>query len=64
MADPLVAEWHCRDLDSRISSRELAAVNKWRTSNKTYHIMRDNKYVTHIKNIFLKKIQTKNNPSN
>ena len=55
MADPLVAEWHCRDLDSRISSRELAAVNNWRTSNKTYHIMRDNKYETNKKKLFSKK---------
>jgi len=44
MADPLVSEWHCRDLDSRISERELAAVKNWQISNKTYHIMRDNKY--------------------
>ena len=44
MADPLVSEWHCRDLDSRISQRELAAVEDWRGSNQTYHIMRDNRY--------------------
>ncbi len=43
MADPLVEEWHCRDLDSRITSRELAAVEDWRTTGKTYHIMRDNR---------------------
>ena len=46
MADPLVSEWHCRDLDSRISERELAAVKNWQISNKTYHIMRDNKCVS------------------
>ena len=44
MADPMVSEWHCRDLDSRISERELAAVNDWEQSGKTFHIMRDNKY--------------------
>lgn len=44
MADPLVAEWHCRDLDSRPSQRELAAVQDWQQSQKTFHIMRDNKY--------------------
>lgn len=42
MADPLVDEWHCRDLDSRISPREVAAVNEWVQSGKSYHIMRDN----------------------
>ena len=46
MADPLVSEWHCRDLDSRISERELAAVKNWQISNKTYHIMRDNRCVS------------------
>ena len=44
MADPLVAEWHCRDLDSRPTQRELAAVQDWQQSQKTFHIMRDNKY--------------------
>ena len=44
MADPLVEEWHCRDLDSRITPRELAAVQDWQSSGHTYHIMRDNKY--------------------
>ena len=44
MADPLVSEWHCRDLDSRISPREIAAVNDFLASGKSYHIMRDNPY--------------------
>ena len=44
MADPLVSEWHCRDLDSRPSQRELAAVSDWQLSGKIFHIMRDNKY--------------------
>lgn len=44
MADPLVSEWHCRDLDSRIRQREISAVQDWRASGKTYHIMRDNPY--------------------
>ena len=30
MADPQVAEWHSRDLDSRIMSRETAAVRDWK----------------------------------
>lgn len=30
MADPLVEEWHSRDLDSRISRREVAAVEDWK----------------------------------
>ena len=44
MADPLVSEWHCRDLDSRISPRELSAVEDWQISGHTYHIMRDHPY--------------------
>ncbi len=50
MADPLVSEWHSRDLDSRISSREKDGLLDWRdNSNATYHIMRDNPYHnTHI----------------
>ena len=41
MADPLVDEWHSRDLDSNILQRELAAVHDWQHSSKTFHIMRD-----------------------
>ena len=41
MADPLVSEWHSRDLGSRISEREVAAVADWLTTNKYYHVMRD-----------------------
>ena len=44
MADPLVEEWHSRDLDSRITPRELAAVQDWQSSGHTYHIMRDNRH--------------------
>ena len=42
MADPLVVEWHSRDLDSLPNPREVAAVNDWlRDSNLTFQIMRD-----------------------
>ena len=41
MADKLVTEFHSRDLDSRPTEREWAAVNEWLKSNRTYHIMRD-----------------------
>ena len=45
MTDPLVAEWHSRDLDSYLSLREKAVVDDWRDhSNATYHVMRDNPY--------------------
>ncbi len=45
MADPTVDEWHCRDLDSMPSSREVAAVDDWRhNSTANYHLMRDNPY--------------------
>jgi protein O-GlcNAc transferase len=31
----------CRDCDSRLSDREVAAVNEWSNSDKLVHIMRD-----------------------
>ena len=44
MVDPLVSEFHSRDLDSIISHREFAAVNDWfSNTNRTFHIMRDHK---------------------
>ena len=44
MVDPLVSEFHSRDLDSIVSPREVAAVKEWLiTENKTFHIMRDHK---------------------
>jgi hypothetical protein len=33
-----------RDCDSRISEREVAAVNEWLESDKDFHIMRDHPY--------------------
>ena len=42
LADYNVIEWHSRDLDSTILAREVAAVQEWRKSNLTFHIMRDN----------------------
>ena len=33
-----------RDCDSRISNREVLAVNEWLMSNKDFHIMRDHPY--------------------
>ena len=41
IADPLVAEFHSRDLDSRPTEREWAAVEEWLRSNRTFHVMRD-----------------------
>ena len=42
MVDPLVSEFHSRDLDSVPSLREADAVKEWLTAkNKTFHIMRD-----------------------
>lgn len=35
-----------RDCDSRISNRELEAVNEWLDSDKDFHIMRDHPYHT------------------
>lgn len=33
----------CRDLDSRLSVKEVAAVNEWLDSDKDFHIMRDHR---------------------
>ena len=42
MVDPLVSEFHSRDLDSVPSPREVDAVKEWlHSKNKTFHIMRD-----------------------
>ena len=41
MADPLVIEWHSRDLGSEITEREVSAVAEWLSTNKRYHVMRD-----------------------
>jgi len=35
-----------RDCDSRISKREVSAVNEWLNSDKDFHIMRDHPYHT------------------
>ena len=34
----------CRDTDSRLSEREVNAVNEWLDSDKHFHIMRDHPY--------------------
>lgn len=44
--DALVDRFMVRDLDSIISSREIAAVKVWLKSGKTYHMMRDHPYHT------------------
>ena len=43
MADPLVNTFHSRDLDSRPSDREIAAVDEFLDSNLDVHIMKDHK---------------------
>lgn len=44
--DPEVDIFLSRDCDSRISEREVAAVQEWLTSEKDFHIMRDHPYHT------------------
>lgn len=41
MADPMVSEFHSRDLDSNLTAREVAAVRDWLATPHTYHVMRD-----------------------
>lgn len=40
-SDPNVEAMISRDCDSRLSNREVAAVNAWMESDKGFHIMRD-----------------------
>lgn len=40
-SDPDVEAMISRDCDSRITKREMTAVNEWLQSNKLFHIMRD-----------------------
>lgn len=42
--DPDVNIFLSRDCDSRLSDREVSAVNEWLSSNKDFHIMRDHPY--------------------
>jgi len=44
--DPDVDIFMSRDCDSRISEREVGAVNEWLESDKDFHIMRDHPYHT------------------
>ena len=40
-SDAAVERFCCRDIDSRLSAREKAAVDEWVTSGKRFHVMRD-----------------------
>jgi hypothetical protein len=40
-SDPAVARFLVRDVDSRLSSREVAAVQDWVLRKKPFHVMRD-----------------------
>ncbi len=42
--DPEVNIFLSRDCDSRISDREISAINEWISSDKDFHIMRDHPY--------------------
>lgn len=44
--DPEVDIFLSRDCDSRISNREVSAINDWLSSDKDFHIMRDHPYHT------------------
>lgn len=44
--DPEVDIFLSRDCDSKISEREVIAVNEWLNSDKDFHIMRDHPYHT------------------
>ncbi|KAK7078791.1 hypothetical protein SK128_005990 [Halocaridina rubra] len=41
LGDPTVSAFMCRDSDSLIIEREMAAVNQWLSSGKSFHVMRD-----------------------
>jgi hypothetical protein len=42
--DPAVGRFVVRDVDSRLNTREKAAVDQWIESGKTFHLMRDSAY--------------------
>lgn len=42
--DTTIERFIVRDADSRLSSKEVAAVNEWIESDKEFHIMRDHQY--------------------
>lgn len=42
--DPQVSLFACRDTDSRMSTREVAAVEEWLCSDLPFHIMRDHPF--------------------
>lgn len=44
LADQNVEEFHSRDLDSRPSHREMAAVKEFESLDLMFHIMRDHKF--------------------
>jgi len=46
--DPQVDTYACRDLDSRISAREVAAVQEFLKSGKAIHSMRDHRFHTWV----------------
>ena len=41
LLDPMVDRMLCRDLDSLVTAREVAAVNQWLDSKSTFHWMHD-----------------------
>ena len=41
MIDPQVDRYMSRDTDSEIFEREVAAVDEWLRSDRTFHVMRD-----------------------
>jgi hypothetical protein len=52
MMDPTVDRMLCRDTDSLITAREVAAVNQWlHQSNGTFHLMHDHPF--HCASYFL-----------
>ena len=42
LVDPQVSVMVSRDLDSRLTAREQAAVEDWLETGLTFHVMRDN----------------------
>ena len=44
LLDQQVGMLMVRDMDSEINSRELAAVQQWIQSNRTFHVMRDHQH--------------------
>ena len=44
LLDPMVDKMLCRDMDSLVTAREVAATTQWLNNTKTFHLMHDHPF--------------------